>query len=47
LIYGGVDQDVFNLVTKQKYWGKPTYGIITAFIKEIADICRDYGIKHI
>lgn len=47
LFYGGVEQAVFNLVTKQKYWGKPTYETIEKCIKEMADTCRDYEIKYL
>ena len=38
---------VFNLVTKNNYWDKPTYETITKCIEEMADICRDCGAKNL
>lgn len=38
---------VFNLVTKAKYWQKPTYGTLTAAVKELRDHCVQESIHRI
>lgn len=38
---------VLNLVTKERYYQKPTYGTITKAINKMAIICREKGIKAI
>lgn len=39
--------NIFNLVTKDKYWHKPTYESITACIKHMRDACIDNNIKYL
>ena len=39
--------NVFNLVTKAKYWNKPTYQTITDAIKDMAEICKQNNIKYL
>lgn len=38
---------VFNLVTKKKYWNKPTYESITTCIQYMRDMCRNCNIKYL
>lgn len=38
---------VFNLITKEKYWHKPTYYTITECIKEMKDICERHDIQYL
>lgn len=38
---------VFNLITKNNYWGKPTYENITKCIEEMADVCRECKAKYL
>lgn len=38
---------VFNLITKDKYWGKPTYATITVCISEMADFCKRHDVKYL
>lgn len=39
--------NVFNLVTKNKYWNKPTYESVTVCIKYMKDICERSRIKYL
>jgi O-acetyl-ADP-ribose deacetylase (regulator of RNase III) len=36
-----------NLVTKAKYWHKPTYGTLTAAVTSLRDVCLEQGITKI
>lgn len=38
---------VFNLVTKEKYWDKPTYDTITKCIEQMAEYCERHNIKYL
>lgn len=38
---------VFNLVTKERYWHKPTYESITQSINEMARLCNMNKIKYL
>lgn len=38
---------VFNLITKDKYWDKPTYESITKCIEELAYLCKECEAKHL
>lgn len=38
---------VMNLVTKNKYWNKPTYESITKCIQYMRDMCKNCGIKYL
>ena len=38
---------VFNLITKQKYWNKPTYITITSTIQKMAKICKERHITKL
>lgn len=38
---------VFNLITKNKAWEKPTYATITACISEMADFCKRHDVKYL
>ena len=38
---------VFNLVTKDKYWHKPTYESITKCIQYMRDMCRNCDIEYL
>lgn len=41
------DRLIFNLITKEKYWGKPTYDTITECIRQMAETCKVNEIKHL
>ena len=38
---------VFNLVTKNKYWNKPTYESLTTCIRYMRDMCKNCNIKYL
>lgn len=38
---------VFNLITKEKYWHKPTYGDLHTSLEKMKNICIDKGVKKI
>lgn len=38
---------VFNLITKEKYWHKPTYETMIKCIREIAEYCARHNIKYL
>lgn len=38
---------VFNLVTKKKYWNKPTYESLTTCIRYMRDMCKNCNIKYL
>lgn len=38
---------VLNLVTKKKYWHKPTYETITKCIKDMRDFCKQVDVKYL
>lgn len=38
---------VINMITKKKYWNKPTYESFTIALKEVRDICIARGIKYL
>ena len=39
--------NVFNLVTKEKYWHKPTYESMEEALRSMRTACRYHGIKKI
>lgn len=41
------DEIVFNLITKNKYWNKPTYESIEICIEDMAEKCRQGNIKYL
>lgn len=41
------DLNIFNLITKQKYWNKPTYETITECIKQLVWFCKERNIKYL
>lgn len=38
---------VFNLITKKKYWQKPTYDTLTLSLESMKDICMQESINKI
>lgn len=47
-LYYLTEKDViFNMVTKERYWHKPTYETIAACIKDLAYYCTVYGIDYL
>lgn len=42
-----LEDQVLNLITKERYWGKPTYESITQALKKCKDICMKNGINKI
>lgn len=49
LLYHSIKEqrNVFNLVTKEKYWQKPTYHTISVCIYRMAEICKERDIKYL
>lgn len=47
ILYTGGKQPVFNLVTKDKYYSKPTYRTITTCINQMRDLAIKHGITQI
>lgn len=47
IMYNSKDQIVFNLITKNKCDGKPTYAIMYYTIKQMKDLCIENDIKHL
>lgn len=39
--------DVINMITKAKYWHKPTYTNFTVALKNTATLCKEYNIKKL
>lgn len=39
--------NIFNLVTKEKYWHKPTYESLTTCIRYMRDMCKNCDIKYL
>ena len=43
-----IQQDrVFNLITKERYWMKPTYRSLRAALHEMKDLCNEIHVKKI
>ena len=43
-----IQQDrVFNLITKERYYQKPTYKSLTIALKEMKDLCKKLKINYI
>ena len=38
---------IFNLVTKAKYWHKPTYNSITQCVRNMRDFCKNCDIHYL
>lgn len=38
---------IFNLVTKQNFWNKPTLQSLEICVKEMAKLCKDNNIKYL
>ena len=38
---------VFNLITKEKYWQKPTYQTLLICLTQLKKMCLDNNIKHL
>lgn len=41
------NRNIFNMVTKKVYYGKPTYQTITECIEEMALMCHKHDIKYL
>lgn len=39
--------NVFNLVTKEHYWNKPTYGSLKDTLNKMKQACLSFGIKRL
>ena len=44
-MYEEDDRVIFNLITKEKYWHKPTYETITSCIEDLAFQCKKDNIQ--
>lgn len=42
-----LEDNVFNLITKERYWGKPTYESVTQALEKCKKICIEKNIKKI
>lgn len=40
-------QAVINMITKEKYWHKPTYDDFNAALLHVAYLCNKYGVKKL
>ena len=38
---------VFNLITKEKYWNKPTYSSLEICICQMAEFCTRHDVKYL
>lgn len=38
---------VFNLITKEKYWNKPTYSSLESCIRQMAEFCARHDVKYL
>ena len=47
ILYPFSKQKVINMITKKKYWNKPTYESFTRALIEVKDICIEKDIKYI
>ena len=47
IFYPFSKQGVINMITKKKYWNKPTYESFTKSLIEVRDICIQKDIKYI
>lgn len=47
ILYPFSEPKVFNLITKEKYYNKPTYLTIAKCIKDMARICAENNIKYL
>lgn len=47
ILYEGGSNKIFNLITKEKYWYKPTYYTISSCIKQLRDMCSKHNIKYL
>lgn len=45
--YNNTNLVVFNLITKTKYYNKPTYKTIKKAIQDMADLCKQGNIKYL
>lgn len=45
--YNTGDRKVFNLITKDKYWNKPTYFTLTCSLLSMRKQCLDLGITKV
>ena len=42
-----IEGRVINLITKERYWQKPTYKTLTIALRTMKQICSDYGINKV
>ena len=42
-----LENRVFNLITKERYWNKPTYETLTAALLKMKQLCIAYNIKKV
>lgn len=47
ILYTGSDQKVINMITKEKYWHKPTYDTFDKALDATVKICKEHAIKKI
>ena len=40
-------ENVFNLVTKEKYWHKPTYDTLKGSLEIMKDMCKIFGVSKV
>ena len=45
--YGGNRHNVINMITKEKYWHKPTYKTFKAALEDVVEICQNNNIKKL
>lgn len=47
LVFVDEKQGVINMITKEKYWHKPTYEDFNAALLHVAYLCKKYNIKKL
>lgn len=47
IMYENKEQNVINMITKEKCWHKPTYNDFQHALLDVVDICKKYNIKKL
>ena len=47
IMYVEAEQRVINMVTKEKYWNKPTYNDFLHSLLDVVQLCEKYNIKKL
>lgn len=47
LVFIDEEQVIINMITKERYWHKPTYDDFNAALLHVAFLCNKYGVKKL